>query len=228
MTNTDARKKSTNYRVLVQLAMKLHNPQVIQAYRESLDDEIDNINPIYSKHLRIYTDDSAWEILIKFLIFYLVDARLWVQGVTPMWWALKKELFKPQLVIEYRPVGDRPKFGFRNYANNPELHIPHYNGDANPYLPSYTVGKYSAKYILNDGTYILINAKTLDEAISVVTKHASYTKESKRPEGTIDENITATNRKRKPRLDGVKIEPFKAQYFEGGKNGLKVGVKIQF
>lgn len=224
---TNPQKKSSNYKVLIQLGMKMHNPQVMQAYGEKLDSEDVDIKPIYGKHLRIYIDDSVWEILIKFLLFYLVDGRLWVQSSTPMWWALKKETFKPQLAIQYRPVGDRQKFGFNRYANNPELHIPHYNGDPSPSLMSYTIGKYSAKYMLNDGTYILINADTLENAIAVVARHASYTKTSKRPEGEILDNLTTTSRKRKPRLDGIKIEPFKAEYFTGGKEGIKAGVKIQ-
>jgi hypothetical protein len=228
MTTSNSAKKSTNYKVLVQLAMKMHNPQVIQAYQERIDSEDAEIRPIYSKNLRIYTEDSVWEILIKFLLFYLVDARLWVQSPTPMWWPLKKATFKSQLVIQYRPVGDRVKFGFARYAGNPELQIPHYNGESNPYLPSYTIGKYSAKYMLNDGTYILVNAHTLEEAISVVTKHASYIIASKRPEGDIGDNITTTSRKRKPRMDGIKIEPFKAEHFTGGKDGVKGLVRIQF
>ncbi len=227
MTALTSKKKSTTFKILVQIAMRMHNPQVTQAYGEKLDSQDAEIKPIYQQHLKIYPDDSVWEILIKFFLFYIVDGRLWVQSSTPMWWALKKAVFKPQLAIQYRPVGNRKRFSFERYAGNPELHIPHYNGDPNPALPSYTVGKYSAKYMLNDGTYISINAHTLDEAISVVVKHANLTKPSKRPEGQISDNITTTSRKRKPRMDGIKIEPFKAEYFTGGKDGLKSGVKIQ-
>jgi hypothetical protein len=228
MTNANAQKKSSNYKVLIRVAMKLHNPQVVQAYQVNLDAEEETIDPLYSKYLKIYPDDSVWEILIKFCLFYLVDGRLWVQASQPMWWAQKKDSFKPQLTIQYRPVGERKKFGYKRYANNPQLHIPHYNGDDNPRLPTYTIGRHRAKYTLKDETYILINAATLDEAIAVVTRHASYTKEDKRPEGTIEDNITTTSAKKKPRLDGVKIEPFKAEHFEGTKDGLRAGVRIQF
>jgi hypothetical protein len=227
MTTGNAQKKSSNYKVLIQVAMKLHNPQVIQAYKIHLDAEEETVEPLYSKYLRIYPEDSVWEILIKFCLFYLVDGRLWVQSSTPMWWALKKETFKPQLAVQYRPVGDRQRFSFANYAGNPELHIPHYNGESNPHLPSYTIGKHSAKYILNDGTYILINAKTEEEAIAVVLQHASYTKPDKRPPGSIEDNLTTTKRKRVPRMNGIKIEPFKAEYFTGTKDGIRGLVKIQ-
>ena len=227
MTSANPQKKSSNYKVLIQVGMKLHNPQVIQAYKEHLDGEEQTIEPIYSKYLRLYPEDSVWEILIKFCLFYLVDGRLWVQSSTPMWWAQKSEQFKPQLTIQYRPVGKRKKFSYGVYAGNPELHIPHYNGEPSPYLPSFTVGKFSAKYTLKDQTYLMINAATAEEAIEVLVKMASYTKPDKRPEGDIEQNITTNTRRKSPRLDGVKIEPFKAEYFVGGKDGIKGLVKIQ-
>jgi hypothetical protein len=226
MTTANAQKKSTNYKVLIQVGMKLHNPQVIQAYKEHLDGEEQTIEPIYSKYLRIYPEDSVWEILIKFCLFYLVDGRLWVQSTSPMWWAQKGQSFKPQLAIQYRPMGDRKKFSHGVYAGNPELHIPHYNGEFSPHLPPYTIGKYSAKYTLIDQTYLMINAATQEEAIAVIMKMASYTKEDKRPNGTIAENITTNTRRKNPRMDGIKIEPFKAEYFEGGKYGTKILVRI--
>jgi hypothetical protein len=227
MTTTNPQKKSSNYKVLIQIGMKLHNPQVIQAYKEHLDSEEQTIEPIYSKYLRLYPEDSVWEILIKFCLFYLVDGRLWVQSSTPMWWEQKAQSFKPQLAIQYRPVGNRRKFSYGVYAGNPELHIPHYNGDGNPHIPSYTIGKYSAKYTLIDQTYLMINAHTQEEAIAVLVKMASYTKVDKRPHGEITENITTNTRRKNPRMDGIKIEPFKAEFFTGGKYGIKGLVKIQ-
>ena len=72
MTTANPQKKSSNYKVLIQVGMKLHNPQVIAAYKEYLDGEEQTIEPIYSKYLRLYPEDSVWEILIKFCLFYLV------------------------------------------------------------------------------------------------------------------------------------------------------------
>jgi hypothetical protein len=226
MSTANPQKKSSLYKVLIQVGMKLHNPQVIQAYKEHLDSEEQTIEPIYSKYLRIYPEDSVWEILIKFCLFYLVDGRLWVQSSTPMWWAQKGQSFKPQLAIQFRPVEKRKKFGYGSYAGNPELHIPHYNGDLNPHIPAYTVGKFSAKYALTDQTYIQVNASTHEEAEQMVLKLASYTKQEYRPTGSIDENLTSNTRKKKPRMDGMKIAPYKAEYFERGKTGIAILLKI--
>jgi hypothetical protein len=227
MTNANPQKKSSLYKVLIQIGMKLHNPQVIQAYREHLDSEEQTIEPIYSKYLRLYPEDSVWEILIKFCLFYLVDGRLWVQSTTPMWWAQKGASFKPQLAIQFRPVEKRHKFGYGSYAGNPELHIPHYNGDLEPHIPAYTVGRFSAKYTLTDQTYIQVNSYTAEEAQEMVIKLAGYTNLKHRPDGDITDNLTYTSRKKKPRMDGMKIAPYKAEYFAAGKTGMKVILKIQ-
>jgi hypothetical protein len=227
MSSPNNTKKSSNYRVLVMVCSTIHNPQVADAYRPQLDDPGNITDEIYGKYLTIYPDDSVWELLLKLLIFYLVDGRMWVQSTTTMWWAQKAQAFKPQLAIQYRPQGNRKKFGFRNYAGNPEAHIPHYNGEPSPHIPAYTLGRYSAKYTLIDQTYLMVNAHTPEEAIAVLTKLASYTKPDKRPVGTIEENITTNTRRKAPKMDGIKIEPFKAEYFNGGKYGIKSLVKIQ-
>jgi hypothetical protein len=225
MSTANPQKKSSLYKVLIQVAMKLHNPQVIQAYKENLDSEEQTIEPIYSKYLRIYPEDSVWEILIKFCLFYLVDGRLWVQSSTPMWWAQKGASFKPQLAIQFRPVEKRVKFGYRSYAGNPELHIPHYNGDQNPRISDYTVGKFSAKYTLLDQTYVMVNASTPEEAEKMVIELASYTKSEHRPPGEIKDNLTTNTRRKNPRMDGMKISAYKAEYFERGKSGIGILLK---
>jgi hypothetical protein len=225
--NPDSSKKWSNYKVLVQIAMRLHNPQVIQAYRHYLDSPEDAIHVILLKHLKIYKENSILEVLLKFGIFYFVDGRLWVQSSTPMWWPQKAESFKPQLTIQYRPLKYTRKTGPYSYHGNPELHIPHYDGSVNPSIPRYTIGRFSAKYTLRDQTYLMINAATQDEAIAVITKMASYTRKSKRPDGEISANISTNTRPKVPRMNGVTIEPFKAEYFSGGKEGTKSILRLQ-
>jgi hypothetical protein len=226
MNSANPQKKSSLYKVLIQVGMKLHNPQVIQAYKEHLDGEEQTIEPIYSKYLRLYPEDSVWEILIKFCLFYLVDGRLWVQSSTPMWWAQKGPSFKPQLAIQFRPTEKRQKFGYGSYAGNPELHIPHYNGDLSPHIPAYTIGKFSTKYTLTDQTYIQVNASSPEESQQVVIKLASYTKSEYRPTGAIEDNLTYNTRKKNPRMDGTNISPFKAQYYTRGTKGIEVKLRI--
>jgi hypothetical protein len=136
-----------------------------------------------------------------------------------MWWTVKSDKFIPQLVIAFRPA-TRRKLSFGKYDRNPQLQIPHYNGDEHPKIPGYTVGKHSAKYILTDGSFILVNAKSEEEAISVVEQLAKYVIESKRPSGTILDNISTTKRRGNPlNLTDRAIVPFRGDYYKKGNEG---------
>lgn len=228
MTKLTGAKKFNNFKVLVQVAMRLHNPQVMQAYRNNGEIEQDPVNSVLVKYLRIYPKDSLLDVLMKCILFYMVDGRLWVQSSTPTQWSQRSRSFKPQLAIQYRPVGKRKKFGYNSYAGNPQFCIPHYNGADSPYLPAFTLGKYTAKYMLTDQSYLMINAVSQEEAITVCAQMASYTDERLRPTGTILENISISTRPKEPRMQGVKIEPFKGEYLSGGEYADKTLVRLQF
>lgn len=228
MTKLNEAKKFNNYKVLVQLAMRIHNPQVMQAYRNNGELEREPINIVLAKYLRVYPKDSLLDVLIKCILFYMVDGRLWVQSSTSTYWAQKSKAFKPQLVIQYRPVGERKKFGYNSYAGNPQFSIPHYDGTDSPLIPAFTMGRYTAKYMLTDQSYIMINAISQEEAISVCAKMASYTDRRLRPTGEIIENISISTRTKKPRMDGIKIEPFKGEYLDSGEYADKSLVRLQF
>jgi hypothetical protein len=222
MTQSKDIKKYTQYRILRQLAARIHNPQVIQAYANRLDrDDKENSTSLFLRqNLIVKPKDNFSEIILKSLIFYLMCGRLNVGFVVPMMWTSKADKFKPQLAISFRPV-KRRKIKYGKYDPNTELHIPHYNLAVPLSIPSYTVGMQTAKYTLTDQTYILVNALTEEEAIKVVAKLAEYTQKSKRPKGTILENITTTRRRGKVLdLDNQKIVPFYAAYYEGGKGGM--------
>lgn len=222
MSKSQELAKYSQFRILRQLSAKIHNPQVIEAYTHRLDgeDRENNTALFLRQNLIIKPQDGFTEIILKSLIFYLMCGRLNLAFTLPMYWTAKAEKYKPQLAISFRPE-KRRKFKYNKYDPNSELHIPHYNGHSPLTIPSYTVGMQTAKYTLTDQTYILVNAKTEDEAIKVVEQLAQYTEESKRPKGTILENITTTKRRGKPvELSGQKIVPSKAAFYAGGKEGL--------
>lgn len=211
----------TEFVILRRLAMRIHNPQVVAAYTHRLDgeDAENAIAKLLFDNLQIKPQDTFNAMIMRILIFYLLCGRASAVATTPMMWAVKAEKFKPQLVIAFRPASRR-KLAFGKYDKNAELHIPHYNGAENPQIPSYTVGNQSAKYILKDGTYILVNAKTEEEAIKVVEQLVGYVKESQRPEGTILDNITTTKRRgNKLNLLNRLIVPFRGDYFKKGDEG---------
>jgi hypothetical protein len=91
-----------------------------------------------------------------------------------MYWSVKVERgLRQQLAIAFRP-DKRKRYSFGKYDRNILLHIPHYNGDPNPKIPSYTVGQSSAKIILTDQSSILVHAKTEEEAVSMVKALLAY------------------------------------------------------
>jgi hypothetical protein len=220
-TEPGEKKAYTEFVTLRKIAMRIHNPQVVAAYTHRLDGEdgTNEIARLLFDNLQIKTQDTFNAMMMRILIFYLLCGRLNSASTVPMWWAAKVEKFIPQLVVAYRPASRR-KLDFRKYDPNSELHIPHYNGDQNPKIPKYKVGKYTAKYILKDQSYILVNASTEEEGIHVVEQLAHYVKESARPKGTILENISTTKRRGKQlALADREIVPFKADYYVKGEGG---------
>ena len=214
-------KAYTEFVTLRKIAMRIHNPQVVAAYTHKLDgeDSDNEVGKLLFEHLQIKSKDTFNAMIMRILIFYLLCGRLSVSATVPMWWAVKAETFKPQLAIAFRPE-KRRKLGFNKYDRNPELHIPHYNGSDNPKIPSYTVGKYSAKYILKDQSYILVNAHTEEEAIHVVEKLAAYVLDAYKPAGTVLENISTTKRRgKKLDLEDVLIVPYRGDFYIKAKGG---------
>ncbi|MFM2304176.1 MAG: hypothetical protein RLZZ135_1586 [Cyanobacteriota bacterium] len=219
--NPTEKKGYTEFVILRRIAMRIHNPQVIAAYTHRLDgtDGEHEIARLLYDNLQIKTQDTFNAIILRILIFYLLCARLATSSTVPMWWTVKSEKFSPQLVISFRPA-ERRKLKFGKYDSNLQLHIPHYNGDEHPKIPSYTIGHYTAKYILKDQTYILVNAHSEEEAISVVEKLVNYVIESKRASGKVLDNISTTKRRGKPlSLTDRLVVPFRADYYKKGDAG---------
>jgi hypothetical protein len=205
-------KQLDEVRALTDLIKQIHNDQVSDAYRSS--------DALYLRdRLLMTSNDPAITIILKLLFFYLVAGRVNAVAPVPTLWNVKAEKYRPQLVILFRPES-RKRLAYGRYQNNSTLHIPHYDeAHKNPNIPAYKIGSYSCKYTLKDGSYILVNADSESSAQSVVTAMAQYTKESKRPTGTIEENCTHTRRKgAKLALSGVKMVPHRGAYFAGGRD----------
>jgi hypothetical protein len=156
---------ATQTLILVRIAVKIHNPQVAYAYENQ---------PYLRTNLLIRPADTLMIIFFKCLIFYLMAGRLNSSATVPMYWSVKIERgLRQQLAIAFRP-DKRKRYSFGKYDRNLTLHIPHYNGDQRPKIPSYTVGQISAKVILTDQSSILVHAATESEAVSVVEALLKY------------------------------------------------------
>jgi hypothetical protein len=205
-------KQLDEIRALTDLFIQVHNQNVEDAYRGADGAYLRNL-------LLIRKDDPAITIILKTLFFYLVAGRANAVAPVPTLWNVKAEKYRPQLVIMLRPES-RKRLAYGRYQNNTELHIPHYDeNQKTPHIPAYKIGSYTCKYTLKDGSYILVNADSEASAQATVSAMAQYTKESKRPLGTIEENCSHTKRKgAKLSLAGVMMVPHRAAFFAGGRD----------
>jgi hypothetical protein len=208
-------KQQTRMDNLLDLLKKIHNPQVVAVY--STADEAEDVGWLASE-LQIKPEDTFNETVLKCLIFYLASGRVNAIAPIPTFWAAKAERFRPQLAIAYRPT-QRKKLSYLRYQGNGLLHIPHFDGKQRDIkIAPYVVGQYSCKYTLKDGSNIIVNAKTDEEALKHVQNLARYVKASQKPKGGVEQNCSFTKRGGEPLLlDGVEMKPFKAAYYENGK-----------
>jgi hypothetical protein len=191
---------ATQTKLLIGICFKIHNPQVAMAYREQ---------PFLRSNLVVRTADNFTTVVLKLLVFYLVCGRINTASTVPMYWPTKvTKGLRAQLAIAFRPEARR-RIKFGKYDPNTQCHIPHYNGDQNPKIPSYTVGIYSCRVTLTDQSTILIHGETEAEAQRVVDDLLKYVEKKFLPK-----EIVYVHTKRKGlRLEGQKVRPFKADYY---------------
>jgi hypothetical protein len=204
-------KPQTRAEVLLKLAKEIHNPNVIAAYGGDVADDM----AFLLKTSKIEDEDGFTEVILKMLIFYMGAGRVNAIAPIPTFWAAKAERFRPQLAIVTRPV-NRKKLAYSRYQGNGLLHIPHYDVKVRePKIPAYTVGAFTCKYKLKDGSSILIHASSEAEALTMVKAMARYVKASQKPAGGVEVNCSYTKRGGKPLLlDGVQMKPFRAAYYD--------------
>ncbi len=191
---------ATKEAALKGLLIKIHNSQVAMSYREQ---------PFLRDNLIVRTADSFTIYLTKIAIYYLVFGRLNTASTVPYYWPVKVEKgLRAQLAIAFRPIVRR-RIKYGRYDPNTQCHIPHYNGDQNPVIPSYTLGSYTCRVTLTDQSTILINGETEAEAQRVVEALLKYVEPKYLPK-----DIVYIHTKRKGlKLDGQKVRPFRADYY---------------
>jgi hypothetical protein len=189
-------------RLLQGVLFKIHNPQVAMAYEEQ---------PFLRSALLVRTADNFTIAIMKIAIFYLVCGRLNSAATVPMYWSVKVERgLRTQLAIAFRPE-KRRRHRFGKYDRNLQLHIPHYNGDQHPKIPSYTVGQHTAKIILKDQSSLLVHAETEEEAVKVVEALLHYVEAAYIPKNRII--ITSKRSGKALSLAGQRVRPFRADYY---------------
>ncbi|MFB2879644.1 hypothetical protein, partial [Floridanema aerugineum] len=91
-------------------------------------------------------------------------------AVIPEWWQVRIGSDRPQLSVVY--AGKNGRGNFTNSRWN--LVIPHYNGNKNPRLPTYTKGNIEGILTLSDNSKLIINAKSAEECERVLNAFKSF------------------------------------------------------
>jgi hypothetical protein len=215
-------------RLITQLVSGIHNERVNEVYGTEALSSKDTHQAKRKAILENFTIDPIQDpyplIVMKLLGYYLVCDRI-SQVSAPYMYPERRDGIKPQLCITYRPTKRKKWFdkkGKVRYSPNAELHIPHWDEKVltnPPSMLSYTVGNWSVKYTLIDGTYILVHGKTKKEASDIAISLAELTNPKYRPEGAIKDNLVSTERPKAKTtlLDGLVIKPFQISYYHGGE-----------
>jgi hypothetical protein len=185
-----------------------HNRRVKQYFKDVADDSSTTTGRSALKvSLLIRDEDSAIECQIKMLYFSSYLDRDNVISI-PEGWEMKKGQNIPQLAIIFRDTSKNSISG--NYT----LHIPHYNGDKTPKLPTYNKGDYWARWILKDNSQMLVNGNTQAEAIRVIEIMERQVDPKYRTDKTLWLKIGQYT---KGAIKKIKVAPTRADYYPKGK-----------
>lgn len=185
-----------------------HNRRVKQYFKDTKSDtDTSSGRAAIKVALLIRDEDSAIECQVKMLYFsnYLEDDKI---VSYPEGWEMRKGKNIPQLAIIFRDTNKNSISG--NYT----VHIPHYNGDKKPKLPTYNKGDYWARWILKDNSQMLVNGKTEAEALRVVNilekQVDTKFRTDKVPWLKVGHYTTGT-------IKQIKVAPIRADYYPTGK-----------
>ena len=195
---------------------KVHNLHVFRAIREAnkgIDDPRLIANTKRNLMLRkciIAPNDTAQIILLKELLFWVDLGYLQKNNQAsvslPESWTAVRNTTIPQLVITYKKLQKSKNRAF------PQLTIPHYKGTKKPQGITYTKGNKTATLRLKDGSRLVVNAISETEAEKVINHYKKYIDPK-----FLTNIIHVTERKGK-RIDVVKHEPIRADYYPKGQD----------
>jgi hypothetical protein len=196
-----------------------HNRRVKQYFRDVVSDKGDRTGRAALKTaLLIRDEDSAIETLNKLLYFsnYLNNDTV---ASYPEGWMIKRGQDIPQLAIIFRDTSKNSISG--NYT----IHIPHYNGDRKPTIPSYQKGDHWARWILKDNSQILVNGNTQTEALRIIGKLEKLVLPKYRTDKVSGLKVGEYTR---GTIKKIKVAPVRADYYDKGKTNSAVDWRYYF
>lgn len=184
-----------------------HNRDVKRYFSDvRADDSTVNGRAVLKSALLIRDTDSAIQVLNKQIYFRMgmEGARMSPTATMPEWWPQRVGAARPQLVIVFRPPGQKSSY---------QVTIPHYTGVKNPKIPSFRKGSHRGTLDLPDGSKLIINAASESEADRVIRALRRYI------DPKYGRNVEPVFGRINNRFKEVTVQPIAADYFPVGQTG---------
>jgi hypothetical protein len=214
-------------KVLIQIVMRLYNPEVMYTYTGqggSENEAVGATKGVLRTHLTVKPDDTPTIAIFRMFIFFFVCGR-YIVGAAPLTlYPVQKGRTRTHLHLYFKPTKRGQKIirndGQIEKAPYCDFSIPHYIGGKRPTIPHYTYGGWAVSMKFTDQSSVSIKTLTRDEGVKIILELCKFVDAKYHPVGgLIEKNLSVSepNEGKKNRLHGVKLKPYKVEYYLFGK-----------
>jgi hypothetical protein len=214
-------------KVLISIVMRLYNPEVMYTYTGkggSENEAVGATKQVLRTHLTVKPDDTPIVAIFRMFIFFFVCGRYIIAAAPLTLYPVHKDRTRNHLHVYQKPIRKGQKIirsdGRIEAAPYAEFSIPHYIGSNRPKIPVYTYGGWAVSMKFTDQSSISIKTLTREEGVKTILELAKFVDSKYYPQGGLVEknlNISEPNEGKKNRLHGVKLKPYKVEYYKFGK-----------
>jgi hypothetical protein len=224
-------KATTNQTVkaLIDIAVKLFNPSVIEIYApggDNEDEETAQTKRTLRENLTIDPSDTLQIAQFKIDIYYFLCEKIPHHSAPLSTYPINPDKTRNHLHLYYKPTQKGKKIFLPNGRIRPapyiDFSIPHYVGPRRPILAKYTYGPWAIKAEFSDKSYILLHTNTEEEGIKIVLELCKFVDPKYQPKDGMkskDLKISKPNaRTLEFQLNGIKVKPYQIEYYKFGED----------
>jgi hypothetical protein len=214
-------------KVLIQIVMRIYNPEVMYTYTGqggSENEAVGATKQVLRTHLTVKPDDTPIVAIFRMFIFFFVCGRYIISSAPLTLYPVHKNRTRTHLHLHFRPTKKGQKIirqdGRIENAPYADFSIPHYIGSKRPTIPSYTYGGWAVSMKFTDNSSVSIKTLTRDEGVRIILDLCKFVDHKYHPVGGLTEknlSINEPNEGKKNRLHGVKLKPYKAEFYKFGE-----------
>ena len=214
-------------KVLISIVMRIYNPEVMYTYTGnggSENEAIAETKGVLRTHLTVKPDDTLMIAIFRMFIFFFVCGRYIVAAAPLTLYPVHKDRTRTHLHLYFKPARKGQKIirqdGRIENAPYADFSIPHYVGGQRPTIPHYTYGGWCISIKFTDQSSISIKTLTREEGVKTILELAKFVDAKYHPLGGLTEknlSISEPNNGKKNRLHGIKLKPYKVEYYLFGK-----------